>query len=121
MVWDPKLTTPPGLYFISLGFKAIGDVLPLSVQCSVQGLRATNLLFAFLLYFVLVAVSSRLHPHMHTRSRYYALSLTWFPVSFFYFFMYYTDTGSTLFVLLSYLGVLTERYFIAGLVSGWIK
>ncbi|CAO3588262.1 unnamed protein product [Absidia cylindrospora] len=117
-VWDPKLTTPPGLYVISLGLKAIGELFNIESICSIEGLRATNLLFAFLLYFVLAALSSQLHPNKSLRQHsYHAFLLTWFPVSFFYYFLYYTDTGSTLFVLLSYLGVKTERYLVAGLMG----
>ncbi|KAI8330626.1 DIE2/ALG10 family-domain-containing protein [Chlamydoabsidia padenii] len=112
--WDPKLTTPPGLYLISIGLQSLGNLFNVTHLCSVQGLRATNLLFAFLLLLVISAISSRLH---RPWSGYHSLSLTWFPISFFYFYLYYTDTGSTLFVLLSYLGVLTDNYFMAGLMG----
>ncbi|KAI8079750.1 asparagine-linked glycosylation 10 [Halteromyces radiatus] len=118
VTWNPKLTTPPGLYIISLGLKGIGDIFHLQNLCSIQGLRATNLIFAFLLYFVLNSLLFQLHPTTSSFHRsLYALILSWFPVSFFYYFLYYTDTGSTLFVLLSYLSVKTENYLLAGLMS----
>ncbi|CAO3613505.1 unnamed protein product [Cunninghamella blakesleeana] len=116
--WDPKLTTPPGLYVISVGLKAIGDIFEYKNLCTLQTLRVTNTLIAFLLYFTIYKIYTTIHPTISSqRLSYYALTLSTFPVLFFYFFLYYTDAGSTLFVLLSYLGVISNRYFLAGLMG----
>ncbi|KAI8887649.1 glycosyltransferase family 59 protein [Backusella circina FSU 941] len=108
--WDPKLTTPPGLYWISNLFNYITryDV------CTVNALRFTNILFAFGLYFVLDSLTRTLHK---ANSRIYTLSLVWFPIGFFYNFVYYTDSGSTFFVLLSYLLSKKRYYLSSGIIS----
>ncbi|ORX50502.1 hypothetical protein DM01DRAFT_1324915 [Hesseltinella vesiculosa] len=111
--WDPKLTTPPGLYLASL---VLARCLPFLPLMTIQGLRATNLVFSLLLLFTLNKLIRVLHPGHSSTS--YALVLWLFPLSFFYYFLYYTDTGSTFFVALSYLYVKTHRYQLAGLVGG---
>ncbi|KAI9308626.1 alpha-2-glucosyltransferase Alg10 [Cunninghamella echinulata] len=116
--WDPKLTTPPGLYVISIGLKAIGDIFDYKNLCTLQTLRVTNTLIAFLLYLTIFKICTTIHPTISSqRLSYYALILSSFPVLFFYYSLYYTDAGSTLFVLLSYLGVKSNRYFLAGLMG----
>jgi alpha-1,2-glucosyltransferase len=46
------------------------------------------------------------------------LSCVMFPVSFFYHFLYYTDSGSTFFVLLSYFLALKKKYLASAAVTG---
>ncbi|KAJ2597841.1 glucosyltransferase [Coemansia sp. RSA 1722] len=126
-VWDPKLTTPPGLYLLSM--------LPVHVQrrvvsgaatslCSVEYLRTTNWILGMALFWVLADLVSRLHPKRPVVSAATTLSLALFPVSFFLQHLYYTDTGSLLFVLGSYALSLRGRHFSAafmGFVSLWFR
>ncbi|KAI9470982.1 MAG: alpha-1,2-glucosyltransferase ALG10-A-like protein [Benjaminiella poitrasii] len=112
--WDPKLTTPPGLYLISNVFVYIGKLFKYDL-CAVNTLRFTNILFSIGLYFVLVSLTSA--KSLTWKSKLYALSLAWFPVGFFYNFLYYTDSGSTFFVLLSYLLVKKRFYRLAGVMG----
>ncbi|KAI8394183.1 alpha-2-glucosyltransferase Alg10 [Radiomyces spectabilis] len=115
--WDPKLTTPPGLYIISHGLFLLGRVVGLNL-CDVNSLRMVNLVFAVGLYPVIYGLLTQLHQTTSTLSRaLYALALCWFPVGYFFNFVYYTDTASTFFVLLSYLFVLQHCYALAALMG----
>ncbi|KAG2201912.1 hypothetical protein INT46_001571 [Mucor plumbeus] len=116
--WDPKLTTPPGLYIISNVIALIGKVFNYDL-CTVNTLRFTNILFSIGLYLTLVSMVTTLYPATKNdwKTKLYALTLSWFPVGFFYNFLYYTDPGSTFFVLLSYLLVKKKRYTLSGLVG----
>ncbi|GAN02031.1 Dol-P-Glc:Glc(2)Man(9)GlcNAc(2)-PP-Dol alpha-1,2-glucosyltransferase isoform X2 [Mucor ambiguus] len=116
--WDPKLTTPPGLYLVSNVMAWIGGVLGYDL-CTVNTLRFTNIVFSIGLYFTLISLVTTLYPATkhNWKTHMYALALTWFPVGFFYNFLYYTDPGSTFLVLQSYLLVKKKRYSLAGLVG----
>ncbi|KAI8981433.1 alpha-2-glucosyltransferase Alg10, partial [Pilobolus umbonatus] len=115
VTWDPKLTTPPGLYNI---IEWIGHWLNYDL-CTVPALRSTNLLFSVCLYFVLYLLITTLHPTSMTSLHYklYTLALCWFPVGYFYNFIYYTDTGSTFFVLLSYYLLKKRWYKLSGMIG----
>jgi alpha-1,2-glucosyltransferase len=85
--------------------------------CTTAMLRATNIAFATGILVVVSRLLKLLHPGTDsTRLILYALALGCFPVSMFYTFLYYTDSGSTFFVLLSYLLSKQRRYIMSGLV-----
>jgi alpha-1,2-glucosyltransferase len=85
--------------------------------CTTSILRGSNIIFATGILVVLSKLLKVLHPGIDSmRSNLYALALGCLPVSLFYTFLYYTDTGSTFFVLLSYLLAKQRRYFGSGLV-----
>ncbi|KAG0353341.1 glucosyltransferase [Podila minutissima] len=111
--WDPKLTTPPGLYVISN--------LLLILQrpvCSTYFLRLTNLIYPCIIFFTTASLLKQLHPHMTRRDRYAtaAVAIT-FPILWFFNFMYYTDGGSVAFVLLSWLAAKKGHHFLSAVVS----
>ncbi|KAL2355559.1 alpha-1,2 glucosyltransferase-like protein alg10 [Cryomyces antarcticus] len=120
--WDPKITTPPGLYILSYAvFKVTG-------RCSTFDLRALNLFLMLGVYLVTLLIStgqsssmqqqvesraiSRIkrdhRPSQHSRLQatlyqgHTALNVALFPPLFFFSALYYTDVASTLLVLLSY-------------------
>ncbi|RKP13507.1 alpha-2-glucosyltransferase Alg10 [Piptocephalis cylindrospora] len=120
--YDPKLTTPPGLYLVStalllplrLLFQAWTDV---SWTCGTTALRVTNAILGLLLYLALVrhmgvhsAVDSSPartgtggRPSSPLGGRVWvALAITSFPTLYFFHGLYYTDTGSALCVLTAY-------------------
>ncbi|OAD74167.1 glycosyltransferase family 59 protein [Phycomyces blakesleeanus NRRL 1555(-)] len=111
--WDPKLTTPPGLYIISRGFSILSTAVGVD-GCTPSALRMTNIFFSLGLLFVIDSLIGCLHPTSPAIRSRYALALVWFPVLFFFNGLYYTDTGSTFFVLLSYLLVNKRHYWAAG-------
>lgn len=60
--WDPKITTLPGLYFIS-----VGVLMPLSALfgtdlCSIYGLRAVNLVVSSVNFYLIYNITKILHP-----------------------------------------------------------
>ncbi|KAI9321821.1 alpha-2-glucosyltransferase Alg10 [Dichotomocladium elegans] len=113
ITWDPKLTTPPGLYLVS---RVLGAISGGYFCNNVEGLRAINIAFSMGLYLVLHQLISIIHPNATPGSqRLYALALVWLPVLNFFNFLYYTDAGSAFFVFLSYLFVKQKRYTSAGL------
>ncbi|RIA92946.1 Glycosyltransferase Family 59 protein [Glomus cerebriforme] len=117
--WNPKLTTPPGLYIISnLIIKPLSTIF-LHDLCSINFLRAINILFGIGLYQILWKLIIKLNPFQdRDLLSINALILSIFPVGWFYNFLYYTDSGSTFFVLWSYLLSLEKRYWMSALVGG---
>ncbi|KAL9057010.1 MAG: hypothetical protein Q9162_002558 [Coniocarpon cinnabarinum] len=116
--WDPKITTPPGLYILSRLAKLLG------VPCTEPGLRGLNSVLTLLIIlpasFLIRASSNsfaldlekpqhqaafqkRMATDLHT-----AINVCLFPPLFFFTAMYYTDVSSTAVVLL-FLAVLDGR------------
>ncbi|KAJ1964022.1 glucosyltransferase [Dipsacomyces acuminosporus] len=118
-VWDPKLTTPPGLYLISIVPVYVASALGLgdgASHCSAAYLRTTNWVLGLLLFWTISSLVRRLNPSLSPAAAALATTaLSLLPVSFFLHHMYYTDTGSLLFVLLSYALSLRHRHWLAGL------
>lgn len=108
--WDPMITTLPGLYLISVGvIKPLVWLADLTgdVVCSTAMLRFINLLFncgnLYLLYLLICKLHMREKTRTSSRRVLSALSLSTFPVLYFFNFLYYTDAGSTFFILFTYL------------------
>ncbi|RMZ01843.1 hypothetical protein D0860_07458 [Hortaea werneckii] len=111
--WDPKITTPPGLYLVSylLSFSnwlnerfGFGFALPL-LGCNLAALRLTNVLGLALL--AAVAYISYQTRSLHIRQerglfQHSALNMVLFPPLFFFSALYYTDIWSTLSVVVFY-------------------
>ncbi|KAG0085506.1 glucosyltransferase [Podila epicladia] len=111
--WDPKLTTPPGLYVIS----NLLLVLQRPV-CSIYFLRLTNLIYPCIIFFTTASLLKQLHPCMTHRDRYATAAVTiTFPILWFFNFLYYTDGGSAAFVLLSWLAAKKGRHFLSAVGS----
>ncbi|KAG8846343.1 glucosyltransferase [Tulasnella sp. 330] len=126
--WDPKITTPPGLYALSVGLNQI-----LRLACTIPNLRFTNLIFLQITPLLIAlllrstrASSPKLPPHCtgvkqvwklrppsppvspppppefatdDSSSDTLALVLSTFPVFWFFGFLYYTDVGSAVGVI----------------------
>ncbi|KAG0027264.1 hypothetical protein BGZ82_009069 [Podila clonocystis] len=111
--WDPKLTTPPGLYVISNLLLVFQRPV-----CSIYFLRLTNLIYPCIIFFTTASLLKQMHPHMTRRDRYAtaAVAIT-FPILWFFNFMYYTDGGSTAFVLLSWFAAKKGHHFLSAVGS----
>jgi alpha-1,2-glucosyltransferase len=115
-VWDPKLTTPAGLYLLSYPLSYLGDA------CTPAALRAVN---GFGVALLLPVITYRIQQTLHGKgsneaSAQTALNLALFPLLFFFGGLYYTDVWSTIFVLAAYLATLRDRPWMAA-VYGWVS
>uniref|UniRef100_A0A8C7VWQ3 Dol-P-Glc:Glc(2)Man(9)GlcNAc(2)-PP-Dol alpha-1,2-glucosyltransferase n=1 Tax=Oncorhynchus mykiss TaxID=8022 RepID=A0A8C7VWQ3_ONCMY len=120
--WDPMIPTLPGLYLASVGvIKPVVWLVDLTgkVVCSTAMLRFINLLFNCGILYLLYLIICKLHLKEKTASRRVlsALSLSTFPVLYFFNFLYYTDAGSTFFILFTYLMTLYGCHKASALIS----
>ncbi|CAJ0549423.1 Ff.00g030360.m01.CDS01 [Fusarium sp. VM40] len=115
--WDDKITTPPGLYLLSLLIP--GVVRPDSslggYLCHVKDLRAANVVALAILAYVALQcrreIEARLYEahssiKLRNTSQYAlhtAFNIALFPLLFFFSGLYYTDVASTAAVLVAYL------------------
>jgi len=123
--WNDKITTLPGLYFASqipLALFSLGNMEKLKENCTTYLLRLTNVMFIIGCYFVFYEIlkiikhnrkESRANLHEHLN----ALTLTSFPLLYFYSFLYYTDVGSTFFVFLCYYCSLLDCHITSAAVG----
>ena len=99
--WDSKITTPPGLYISSLLLYSPASLFSsLLTLCTILNLRSTNILFSSLNTAMLFLILRSIRPTSDVKLvSLYALTLSLFPPLYFFSFFYYTDQGSTFFVL----------------------
>ncbi|KAK9789925.1 hypothetical protein WJX73_006242 [Symbiochloris irregularis] len=124
--WDPKITTFPGLYITGASHAALiyGALKPfrdLSLEevCHTTLLRTVNVLLAAACYLIICNIYRKLHPQVTTSyAMLMAVTLTLFPLHFFFIFFYYTDVGSLTFTMAGYLAALHKRSFLAAALAG---
>ncbi|KAF8971473.1 glucosyltransferase [Flammula alnicola] len=114
--WDPKITTPPGLYLVSLFLKRV-----FLVKCNVSMLRLTP---ALALMALPVALTRLICFHKRERPPPSILSplpeaiiLSTFPIAWFFGFLYYTEVPSVLFVVLTVVAASQQRHWLAALLG----
>ena len=102
-IWDPKITTPPGLYLLSYIASPI-------LGCGLTALRSINAVCLLALFFIVRATYvERRKSHNETGwlskilAHHSSLNIALFPPLFFFSALYYTDVASTLSVLCFYL------------------
>ncbi|KAI1746583.1 DIE2/ALG10 family-domain-containing protein [Xylaria castorea] len=110
--WDDKITTPPGLYLLTIVFnRALG------FPCSIYSLRAFNVIVVSCISVLALVCRARLTPNLakpDTGRQITAcdiltgINIALFPALFFFSGLYYTDPASTLIVLLAYANHLTR-------------
>ncbi len=94
--WDPKLTTPPGLYLVSAAISWASGF-----SCSLSFLRSINTVFNVISFGVMwVMYSSKWRNLTFLDAAAHATTLSLYPVHFFFGFMFYTDSGATCLTLL---------------------
>mmetsp|Transcript_3443 Transcript_3443/g.7993 ORF Transcript_3443/g.7993 Transcript_3443/m.7993 type:complete len:353 (+) Transcript_3443:63-1121(+) len=107
-VWDPKITTFPGLYlaaFVFLAFpiwllRAAGVELDYEL-CSTRALRSLNIIFGVGTLLVMHRIIRRQEPN-NAKAAAWALTLSLSPTTWFFLFLFYTDVGGTFFILLAF-------------------
>ncbi|KAK9195826.1 hypothetical protein WN943_003952 [Citrus x changshan-huyou] len=122
--WDPMITTPPGLYYLSLAY--VASLFPgmLTVKavsffdvCSTAVLRSTNGVLAVLCSIILYEIITYLRPALDDRkATLQAVVLALYPLHWFFSFLYYTDVASLTAVLAMYLACLKKKYLFSALV-----
>ncbi|XP_071816104.1 dol-P-Glc:Glc(2)Man(9)GlcNAc(2)-PP-Dol alpha-1,2-glucosyltransferase-like [Apostichopus japonicus] len=120
--WDPMITTPPGLYVMSVALiQPVSQLLQVEREdiCTTHVLRMTNIFFAVMNFFVLDALYRRIHRDNRVSDGMLpsatAFNISIFPVLYFFSNLYYTDMGSTSFVLLAYLSSQYSNHFLAAI------
>lgn len=124
--WDPMITTPPGLYYLSLahvaslfpgmfytkGASSVSDV------CSIAILRSINGVLAIACSILVYEIIKHLRPALDDRkATIYSVVLALYPLHWFFTFLYYTDVASLTAVLAMYLACLRKNYWFSGLLG----
>ncbi|KAG2117937.1 glucosyltransferase [Suillus discolor] len=113
--WDPKITTPPGLYMLSVLLHRV-----FMFKCNLNLLRLTNTLTLFALPLVLTQLlgfhQRRRSPPKLTPSI-EAVVLSSFPIAWFFGFLYYTEVPSLVSVLCTVVAATQNKHWLAGLLG----
>ncbi|KAF9056698.1 glucosyltransferase [Panaeolus papilionaceus] len=117
--WDPKITTPPGLYIWSILLKRI-----FMFKCNLSMLRLTTLLTLLALPMALTRLICVYKRERHREGILTpipeALVLSAFPIAWFFGFLYYTEVPSLVSVVLTVVAASEGKHTLAalfGLVS----
>ncbi|KAG8686441.1 glucosyltransferase, partial [Ceratobasidium sp. 395] len=114
--WDPKLTTPPGLYVLSVLLKNI-----FLFKCTIPILRMNNLLLNLLLpplvSHCLALYRSDRPPRTLLQPTLESVVISAFPLAWFFSFLYYTELGSVVFVLGTVLAAGRGAHVLAALMG----
>ncbi|KAJ3676673.1 hypothetical protein LUZ60_004085 [Juncus effusus] len=121
--WDPMITTPPGLYGLSLAyiaylfpFKFITNQQSFSSLCTTPILRSTNIILTIICSILIHDIMMVLKPGMNEKkATRYAILAGLYPLHWFFTFLYYTDVASLTAVLAMYLSCLKKRFWISAL------
>ncbi|KAI6675052.1 hypothetical protein NL676_002958 [Syzygium grande] len=124
--WDPMITTPPGLYYLSLAYVGIlypGMIFTRAISsfpdiCSPAILRSVNGVLAMICSVLVYEIMTLLRPGVNDRNATAcAVVLASYPLQWFFTFLYYTDAASLTMVLAMYLACLKKRYWISALLG----
>ncbi|XP_074373287.1 dol-P-Glc:Glc(2)Man(9)GlcNAc(2)-PP-Dol alpha-1,2-glucosyltransferase isoform X1 [Apium graveolens] len=124
--WDPMITTPPGLYFLSLAYVASFFPGMLYIQavpsffdaCSTVALRSTNAVLAVICSIVVYEIISQLRSELDKRRvTLYTVVLALYPLHWFFTYLYYTDVASLTAVLASYLLCTKKNYPLSAVLG----
>ncbi|KAJ6331673.1 hypothetical protein OIU76_010125 [Salix suchowensis] len=100
--WDPMITTPPGLYYLSLAH--VASLFPRHVFHTV----------------IVYEIITLLRPNIDERkATIFAVVLALYPLHWFFTFLYYTDVASLTTVLAMYLACLKKKYHLSALLGAY--
>ncbi|KAF8592061.1 glycosyltransferase family 59 protein [Ramaria rubella] len=114
--WDPKITTPPGLYLLSIILSRV-----FVVKCNISMLRLTPLLTLLSLPILICQVRAFHHrirpPRSFLNVPFEDVVLAAFPVAWFFGFLYYTDIPSLVSVLVTVVAATRGQHALGGLLG----
>ncbi|MED6187266.1 hypothetical protein PIB30_074786, partial [Stylosanthes scabra] len=125
--WDPMITTPPGLYYLSLaqvaplfGFYSMKGTSPFSDLCSAAFLRSVNGVLAIICCIILYDITAHLKPALDDKKKMLqTVVLSLYPLHWFFTFLYYTDVASLTAVMAMYLACLKKNYWFSALIGAF--
>ncbi|PKA61908.1 alpha-1,2-glucosyltransferase [Apostasia shenzhenica] len=126
--WNPMITTPPGLYYLSLAYLASlfpGMWFAKGIQsfpelCSTAYLRSINAIMAIICSVLVYDLLIILRPCLSgKRATFYAVVIALYPLHWFFTFLYYTDAASLSAVLAMYLASLKKKYMLSALLGAF--
>ncbi|XP_020585485.1 dol-P-Glc:Glc(2)Man(9)GlcNAc(2)-PP-Dol alpha-1,2-glucosyltransferase isoform X2 [Phalaenopsis equestris] len=126
--WDPMITTPPGLYYLSLAYVASlfpGMWFTKVIQsfhqlCSTGFLRSTNAIIAVVCSVIVYDLLISLRPSLsEKKATFYAVLIALYPLHWFFTFLYYTDVASLTAVLAMYLASLKKQFLISAMFGAF--
>ncbi|XP_023874824.1 dol-P-Glc:Glc(2)Man(9)GlcNAc(2)-PP-Dol alpha-1,2-glucosyltransferase isoform X1 [Quercus suber] len=124
--WDPMITTPPGLYYLSLVHVAslfpsmfmVQAASSFSEVCTTAILRSVNGVLAVLCSIIVYEIITLLRPTLSERkATIFAVVLALYPLHWFFTFLYYTDVASLTAVLAMYLACLKKSYWCSAMLG----
>ncbi|KAB1224100.1 Dol-P-Glc:Glc(2)Man(9)GlcNAc(2)-PP-Dol alpha-1,2-glucosyltransferase [Morella rubra] len=124
--WDPMITTPPGLYYLSLahvaslfpGMFLVQEASSFPESCTTAILRSVNGVLAVLCSILVYQIIIHLRPTISERkATISAVVLALYPLHWFFTFLYYTDVAALTTVLAMYLASLKKRYWLSALLG----
>ncbi|KAL5716684.1 dolichyl-P-Glc:Glc2Man9GlcNAc2-PP-dolichol alpha-1,2-glucosyltransferase [Ranunculus cassubicifolius] len=124
--WDPMITTPPGLYCLSLvhiaslfpGMSYAKSVTSFFELCSAAVLRSINGVLAVICSLFIYEILMQLKPALSKRKAVFqAVVLSLYPLHWFFTFLYYTDVASVTIVLAMYLACLRQHFQLSALLG----
>ncbi|KAI3995847.1 hypothetical protein MKX01_020382 [Papaver californicum] len=124
--WDPMITTPPGLYYLSLahvaslfpGMWCTKAVSMFSEVCSPAILRSVNGVLAVMCSLLVYEIVTWLKPGFDKRrATLQTVVISLYPLHWFFAFLYYTDVASLTLVLAMYLACLKRHYQFSALLG----
>ncbi|KAK1320544.1 hypothetical protein QJS10_CPA03g01613 [Acorus calamus] len=124
--WDPMITTPPGLYYLSLphvaslfpGMWFLNKISSFSGLCSTAVLRSANGTFAVICSVLVYEILMHLRPALGKRkATACAVLMALYPLHWFFTFLFYTDVASLGAVLAMYLACLKKQYWLSAMLG----
>eukprot|EP01134_Creolimax_fragrantissima_P005144 CFRG5144T1 len=116
--WDDKITTLPGLYIVSLAtLEPLSYFLHADTVCATSSLRFVNSIFAVGIAVVAQSIARLVNRREGGFVALTMLAVVFFPLNYFSGLLYYTDPGSTFFVLLCYLLGLRRQHISSAAVG----
>lgn len=122
--WDPMITTPPGLYFVSLahvaslfpGMFLLHQASSVYDVCSTSILRSTNIILSVVCGILLYEIIILLQPSIGRRkATLCATILALYPLHWFFTYLYYTDVASLAVFLAMHLCSIKKKYWLSAL------